>query len=153
MPEAGLKHAGRIMAFDFGLARIGVAVGSAELGSAQGIATLRAKGGRILPDELGRLIDTWQPGRLLVGLPLPSATQSNLVARKARRFGLALAERFSLPLTWIDEHLTTRQADNFLIEATPPGKSLNRRRLKYRDQIAARLILQSYLARYDAASR
>ena len=145
MPEA--MPGERIMAFDFGLARIGVAVGSTELGGAQGVATLDAKSGG-LTRELERLIDTWRPARLLVGLPLPNARQSDKMARQARRFGQDLAERFDLPLTWIDEHLTTREADEFLTEQVPPGKSLNRQRLKYRDQVAARLILQTYLNRH-----
>ena len=71
MPEkASRTTAGTVLAFDFGLQRIGVAVGEPELGTAHplpGIAA-RTQPGRLTAVE--RLVNEWQPSMLVVGRPL-----------------------------------------------------------------------------------
>ena len=69
MPEAALPR-GYILSFDFGLKRIGVAVGQATTGTATPLETVRH--GRDEPDwnAIARLVREWRPALALVGLPL-----------------------------------------------------------------------------------
>ena len=60
----------RVCAFDFGSKNIGVAVGQSLLRTAEPIAVIQAKDGRPSWDEIGHLLEQWQPDFLLVGLPL-----------------------------------------------------------------------------------
>ena len=59
MPE---RAARTVLAFDFGLKRIGVAVGEPELGTAHPLAPIAAPGF----DAIGRLVKEWQPAQLVV---------------------------------------------------------------------------------------
>ena len=85
------------------------------------------------------------PSILVVGLPLDMDGSEGAMAKKAREFGQHLHRRFELEVILVDERLTTVSADQLLREATAPGKSLNRKRIKHRDNLAAELILRTYI--------
>ncbi len=101
---------GYVLAFDFGLRHIGVASGQTVTGTAGPLTTLRANGGR--PDwlEVLKLIDTWRPVRLLVGLPLNMDGSESDMATKARQFARILERRSGTITELVDERLTTRAA-------------------------------------------
>ena len=65
MPE---RAARTVLAFDFGLKRIGVAVGEPELGTAHPLPPIAAPGF----EAIARLVKEWQPAQLVIGLPSPS---------------------------------------------------------------------------------
>ena len=135
----------RIIGFDFGLKRIGVATGNTRTSTSQGLSVVRAKDG--VPDwpEVERLLDQWLPSTVVVGLPVNMDGSENEMTAKARKFGKLMRRRFDLEVVFVDERLTTVGADQLLVEATAAGKSLNRKRLKFRDSLAAELILRTYL--------
>ncbi len=64
-----------VMAFDFGLRQIGVAVGNCLLGTTQPLAVLRAKDGVPEWRVLENLVDEWRPDLLVVGDPLEYGRQ------------------------------------------------------------------------------
>lgn len=130
-----------LMAFDFGLQNIGVAVGETGLGTAPPLTLLKARDGE--PDwrTLARLIGEWRPARLVVGMPLNMDGTESDMSRRARRFGRELHGRFGLPVLGADERLSTHEA-----EARTVGE-----RKKRVDDLAAEIILQSYLEDPDAA--
>ena len=132
------------MGFDFGTKRIGVAAGQNLTGTAQGIATVSNTGKDGPWQEIHRLIHQWQPEILVVGLPLGKDRAETPLSNTARDFGAELASRFSRPVHYIDETLTSRAAENLVAEATPPGKRIIGKRQELRDQIAAELILSTY---------
>ncbi|MGR3914675.1 MAG: Holliday junction resolvase RuvX [Gammaproteobacteria bacterium] len=137
----------RVIGFDFGLRRIGAAAGNARTGGSQALTALRANGGA--PDwrEVGKVIATWRPATLLVGLPLHMDGSDSAMAARARAFGAAARRRFGLEVIFIDERLTTRAAETLLTESAAPGKSLHSRRRKYRDSLAAELIVRAHFER------
>lgn len=101
---------GYVLAFDFGLRHIGVASGQTITGSAGPLTTLRATGGRPDWPEVLKLIETWRPVRLLVGLPLNmDGTESDMSAA-ARSFARALEQRSGIATELVDERLSTRAA-------------------------------------------
>ena len=94
-----------MLAFDFGLRQIGVAVGNRETGTSQPLTTLRARDG--IPDwaQVGTLLAEWQPGQLIVGQPLNMDGSESELSRLASKFGRRLEGRFGLPVQYMDERL------------------------------------------------
>ena len=117
----------RVIGFDFGLKRIGVATGNTRTGTSQGLSVVRAKDG--VPDwpEVERLLEQWLPSTVVVGLPVNMDDSENEMTAKARKFGKLMRRRFDLEVVFVDERLTTVGADQLLVEATAAGKSLNRK--------------------------
>ena len=122
-----------IVAFDFGLSRIGIAVGQAVTRTATGLTTLVARGG--MPDwsHVDALIREWRPARLVVGLPLNMDGTMSDMAEAARAFAGDLEKRFNLPVDLCDERLTSFEARG--LSADPDE----------RHAVAARLIAETYL--------
>jgi len=103
------QHLQRFMAFDFGLKRTGVAVGSRMLGGAQPQATIHAQGAARFADIALRLQE-WEPDALVVGVPYhpDGAPHENTV--RAQKFGRQLHGRFALPVFEVDERYSTTEA-------------------------------------------
>jgi len=132
------------MGFDFGTKRIGIATGQDLTGTAQGVATVGNSGKNGPWNEIEGLIHQWQPDMLVVGLPLDKEGGETTLSNAARQFGTELASRFSRPVHYIDETLTSRAAESLVAEATPAGKRMIGRQQGLRDQIAAELILRTF---------
>jgi putative Holliday junction resolvase len=110
--------AGRqLLAFDYGLRRIGVAAGNTEVGTASPLVTLSARDG--VPDweRVADLLDEWRPALLLVGLPLNLDGSDSDMAARARRFARRLHGRFGLPCELVDERLSSEAARERLYES------------------------------------
>ena len=107
MPDPGNR---RLLAFDFGTRRIGVASGQEMLGTGQPLAMLRAKDG--IPDwqQIEALLAEWQPDIVLVGLPLNMDDTENEMCARARKFGKRLHGRYHVTVEMVDERLTSYEA-------------------------------------------
>ncbi len=129
-----------LLGFDYGPAKIGVAVGQTLTGTATPLTTLRAVKQR--PDwaAIGRLIENWKPDRLVVGLPLNMDDSDAPVAPGARRFARQLEGRYRLPVTLVDERLTSRGARE-AVGGRP-------KRIEELDALAAKLILETWLSEH-----
>jgi putative Holliday junction resolvase len=130
-----------VLAFDFGLVQIGVAVGNTLLRSTQPLAILRAREG--IPDwrALEQLVRDWQPDLLLVGDPLNMDGSDSELCERARKFARRLHGRLGLPVTLVDERLTSFEAKQISREQGHRG-NYKRRPI---DSQAAELVLQSWL--------
>ena len=82
---------------------------------------------------------------LVVGLPLLLDGSEGEMAAKARQFGQLLEIRLGLPVAWVDERLTSSEADYLLRKTIDPGKSSGKKVKNNRDGLAAELILRTYL--------
>jgi putative Holliday junction resolvase len=122
MPERGT-----VLAFDFGLKRIGVAVGEGELGTAHPLPTVHNL------DEIKKLVNEWRPTQLVVGLPVREAGEHPF-ARRVERFARQLEGRFHLPVARVDERYTSVEAESRL-------RGVKRKEI---DSVAAQLILEQY---------
>ena len=134
-----------LLAFDYGTHRISVAAGQNSTRSAQGIATIPTPSTGVQWDKIDALITEWQPDTLVIGLALSGVGEETTLSRLARQFGKQLQRRFGRTVRYIDETLTSDAADTLIRESQPVGKRITKRRQKVRDQIAAELILQTYL--------
>jgi putative Holliday junction resolvase len=100
-----------ILAFDFGLRHIGVAVGQTLTQTATGIGEAKANNGKpITWTPLDELVGEWQPGQLIVGLPLNMDGSESDMCERARRFARRLEGRYHLPVAMVDERLTSFEA-------------------------------------------
>ena len=105
MPE--VKQELTIMAFDFGIRRIGVAVGNTLTRAGQPIQVVAENDDDARFKVIQGLIKEWQPDQLVVGLPYHPDGAPHEMTSKAKRFGNQLIGRFHLPLEWVDERYTS----------------------------------------------
>ncbi len=129
------------MAFDFGLRRIGVAVGNRVTSTSQALTTLSARDGMPRWEQIQSLLEEWQPQLLVVGLPLNMDASASELSRLAQKFGRRLEARFNLPVNYMDERLSSAEAKSQLAEAGHKGNYQD----SPADDLAAQLILQSWL--------
>jgi len=131
-----------VMAFDFGLKRIGVAVGQTVTRSASPLGVAPVRDGEPDWTAIGRLISEWRPASLVVGLPYNMDLSEQEMTGHARRFAEGLAQRFPLPVHTVDERLSSREAEAQLKERRQQG----RRRVSREDidGAAACVILESW---------
>lgn len=130
-----------LLAFDYGLRTIGVAIGQAITGTASPLTAIPARDGIPNWDSIAALIAEWKPDHLLVGLPLNMDGSTSELSQRAEKFARRLHGRFGLPvLTW-DERLSSFEAR---------GELLARGERNFKkggvDSISARLILESWFA-------
>lgn len=142
MPESTFSR-GPILAFDFGLRRIGIAVGQFTTMTAGSLETV--SNGKE-PDwvAIDRLVNEWKPAQLLVGLPLGAEGDETEMSRTARKFGNQLLNRYSLQVNYADERLSSRAAESRFAELRAQG-SLRRKHAQKLDAMAAQIILENWL--------
>lgn len=126
-----------LLGFDYGTAKIGIAVGQSVTATATPLVTLRAIQQRPDWQRIGELIEAWQPSELVVGLPCDIDGSETEISGKAKRFARQLHGRFRLPVHMIDERLTSMEARQQL-----PRRPKNIEEL---DAVAASLILETWL--------
>jgi putative holliday junction resolvase len=131
-----------LVAFDFGLRRIGIATANRETGTASPLTTLHVD--RDPPwADIDRVIDDWRPGQLVVGVPEGEGAAA--IARRARSFAARLAERYGLPVATVDETLTSAAAETELAEKRRSGYLRRRVGKGGVDRVAACLIAEQWM--------
>ena len=121
-----------ILAFDFGLKKVGVALGNTVLKQAQPLTIIRAITRQERFAQIEALLTTWQPDILVVGLPLTTEGQEQYASAHSRRFANQLHGRFNKPVVLIDERGSSLEAQALL------GTHADD------DAVAAAVILQRY---------
>jgi len=96
-----------VMAFDFGLKRIGVAVGNLLIKQAQPLTIIDAATNAAKFAAIGTLIDEWQPSSVVVGLPLHPDGAEHEMTLRCRRFANQITGRFGVATVLIDERYTS----------------------------------------------
>ena len=134
---------GYILSFDFGFRRIGVAIGQTLTATASALETV-SHGQK--PDwaSIDRLVKEWNPALLLVGLPLGAEGEETTMSKAARVFGSALHKRYSKPVEYIDERLTSRVAEERFAQLRASGGA-RRKDSDQVDAIAAQVICENWL--------
>lgn len=131
----------RFMGLDVGDKRIGVALSDERAVIASPRETLERRGNRKDIAHLLELARGEEVSEILVGLPLSLDGSIGPQAEKVERFVAALRSETEIPVTLWDERLTTVSAERALLE----GDVSRAKRRRTIDQVAAALILQSYL--------
>ncbi len=133
-----------IIGFDYGLRRIGVAVGQTLTGSARPLTTLIARDG--VPDwtAIATLLESWRPGALVVGVPYNMDGSEQPLTLRAQRFARQLEGRFALAVHLVDERLTSVEAEQDLRTQRRAGRRRRVRREEI-DARAAQIIVEDWM--------
>jgi putative Holliday junction resolvase len=132
-----------VLAFDFGLRRLGLATANLATRTASPLTTLRVD--REIPwAEIDRVIADWRPAQLVVGLPENEGAAS--IARAIRRFVDQLRERYELPVATVDEILTSAAAQAEIVGARRSGFLRRRVGRDSTDRVAACLIAEQWMS-------
>lgn len=141
MPE----HAtGTLLAFDYGLKRIGVAVGQALTGTASPLHALTARDGAPDWDAIARLIDEWRPAAIVTGVPYNMDDTRQEMTDRAERFSRQLHGRFNLPVHLVDERLSSLEGEDRLRTARQAGRRGRIAKAEI-DSAAACVLLETWL--------
>lgn len=135
---------GRILGLDYGTKTVGVAISDPLLLTAQELETITRKRPNALRHTLARieeLCEEYQVERIVLGYPRNMDDTEGFRCQDTINFKSLLEKRVDIPITLIDERLTTVYADEILDESGVAKKD----RKKYIDQIAAAIILQEFL--------
>lgn len=156
-PGDDLPTTGRLVAFDLGRVRVGVAVSDPSQVVASPSDTLDVadldRGEAMDVDALAaRLADVARDlaaAGIVVGAPLALDGHEGEAAREARAVADALRTALSLPVRLVDERFTTVEAERALLEADVSRAG----RRKVVDRVAAGVLLQGVLAAQDVRRR
>jgi len=133
-----------VLGFDFGTKRIGVAIGQLITHQASPLNTLKAKQGEPNWQDVDKLLKTWQPDALIVGIPLNMDGTSQDITEKAKWFQSELENRYQLPTYGVDERLTTVEARQLLFD-NGGYKALKNAAV---DSLAAVVITEQWMKKY-----
>lgn len=128
------KIEGTLLGFDFGLKRIGVAVGQTVTQTASPLDIVASKDGKPDWDHITRLFESWQPIAIVVGLPMRLNGEEQALTQPARKFGQRLSGRYHCPIYYIEEQLSSIEAEQRRKDAKT-----------HVDDHAAQIILENWL--------
>ena len=135
----------RIMALDYGKKTVGVAVSDELLMTARAVETIFRQEENKLRRTYARieqLVKELAVTEIVVGLPLNMDMSMSEMALQATAFKDNVARRTGLPVTLFDERLTSVEAAEILrLNGIKPADEK-----KYIDMVAAKVILESYMA-------
>lgn len=135
----------RVLALDIGEKRLGVAISDPARRVATPLVVLDTRSELGGARELRRIIDDYEVGELVVGLPLTMAGEEGPQAARVRILADRLAQFLPIPAVFADERLSSSEAVRRMAEV---GADSRARRGSV-DKVAAAIFLQGYL---DAAA-
>ncbi|HEX7386005.1 MAG TPA: Holliday junction resolvase RuvX [Castellaniella sp.] len=136
MPEAaghGPAVEQTLLAFDYGLKKIGVAIGNTLTAHARPLCILRSETRAARFDQVAAVLAQWQPDAVVVGLPLTLAGEEQPASQQSRRFAHQIEGRFHVPVILVDERGSSVEAQGLLASGSDD------------DAMAAAIILQRHL--------
>ena len=146
--QQGVKLPTRIVAVDYGMARIGLAVSDERKIIGTPLETLKAE--KQSAQTVTKLINVLEQHAkenrytiesIVIGFPLLMSGKKGLLADEVSHFVSLIETLVTFPVVIWDERLTSVQADRYLRE----GQMSRKKRSQKVDSVAAVIILQNYL--------
>ena len=134
----------RILGIDYGKKRIGLAVGDFESKLALPLETFLSQGIRRNVDYISQIVDLKGVDTIVLGMPLNMDGTQGKRAKDTLFFGSVLQKVLKITVAYMDERLTSIEANEKLKEAKVHPKD----RKPILDQVAAQIILQEYIDKY-----
>jgi putative Holliday junction resolvase len=132
----------RTLALDYGEARIGVAISDPTGLLAQPLETIVTQPGDAKAlARIAEIVKTQEVGQIVIGLPLHMSGRAGPEVERANAFGERVRKRTGVPVEYLDERWTTREATRAMDDA---GVSRKKQRGRV-DPIAAALLLRTWL--------
>lgn len=136
----------KVLGFDYGLTRIGVALGNTETLMATPLCAFNRKNQQPPWDAIEALIQEWGVDRLVVGQPLYNDGNKSDFTEQAEKFARQLSGRFSLEVDLVSEQLSSLEAEQRLKSSRQAGRKKPIKKEEI-DKLAAAIIVESWLAR------
>ena len=130
-----------VLAIDYGLRNMGVAVGNTLSRTAQPLAIINARDGVPDWDALAKLIEAWQPHRVVVGHPFNMDGTESDISKRVMKFARQVEGRYQRIVTLVDERLSSREAKAAALASGHDGDFA----AKPIDDEAAAIILSTWL--------
>jgi putative holliday junction resolvase len=146
--QCAVPEYGALLGIDFGTKRIGVAICNDEQSMACPLENYTRRTRELDAKWLTELVAGYSIRGIVIGLPVHMSGDEGGKAREARAFGNWAAKLTSRPVAWWDERFSSAVADMYIEQA---GLS-QRKRKGRRDQLAAQVILQSFLDADDRSA-
>ena len=122
----------QILAIDFGLKKVGLAIGNTLTKTSMPISTIFYKSKQELFNILEKHIIEWKPELIIIGNPLNMDQTESEMSKLAEKFSTQISKKFNLAVKLVDERLSSFEAKEF-------AKDDNL------DAMAAKLILDSWM--------
>jgi putative holliday junction resolvase len=127
-----------VLGLDFGMKKIGVAIGNTITGSAKPLQPIKAVDGIPNWDLLQELVSEWGADAFVVGFPLNMDGSEQPISLAAKKFARRLKAKFNLPVYLVDERLSTKEAQSLMRN----NQNLANHSI---DSLAAKIIIESWL--------
>lgn len=131
----------RIMGVDYGDVRIGIAMTDLSRTIASGLETYKRKSLKEDIEHLKQLIVEYKVKKVIFGLPLNMDGSKGIRVQATYDFVANLLKTIDISIEYVDERLTSVEAERFLISNDVSRK----KRKDIIDKMSAVLILQDYL--------
>tara|TARA_R110002124_G_scaffold58227_4_gene162332 strand:- start:1071 stop:1490 length:420 start_codon:yes stop_codon:yes gene_type:complete len=129
-----------ILGFDFGINKIGLAIGNTITCNANPLGIIRSRNSKPNWDEITKVIEEWGPSLFIVGQPIVD-NNNDIIIKKAKLFADELSEKYNIKYELVDESYSS-------IEAYSQYKNLRQhgyKKLNNIDHLAAKIILERWL--------
>ena len=133
-----------VMAFDFGLKNIGIAIGQEITKTASTFYSINAVDGHPNWSELDKIINEWHPNLFVVGDPFNMDGSRSKIQDLSDRFSKSLNKRYDINIEKTDERLTSREAKERL-----ESLSIGTRDSSNNHSISAQVILEDWFRSMD----
>lgn len=144
MDAASCGQGGRIVALDYGRARVGVAASDPTRVIAKPRTVVDAGRPSTRPTaELLEVLSELAPSVIVVGVPLNMDGSEGEMAREAREFGERVAQGAGVAVEFRDERLSSVEAERTIRSLGLPRRKREARGL--RDMLAAFVLLEDYM--------
>jgi putative pre-16S rRNA nuclease len=137
----------RILAVDHGEKRIGLAISDPTGTIANPLAVVKHVSRAIDAAQVATIASEHEAGLIVIGQSFDEDGQPNLAGRRAARFAEALQSQTNIPIQMWDESFSTQKARAARIQMGVSRKQ----RAGHLDEIAATVILQSYLEAHSSS--
>lgn len=128
----------KVLGLDIGEKRIGLALAEGNITSAYGVVDVKSNQAAIL--EITKICQLENVERIIIGVP---KNENTFQIDKIRFFAMELAKTVNLPIEYVDETLTSKEAERRLKKSKLDPRSEEYKREV--DKIAAELILEQYV--------
>lgn len=131
----------RVLALDIGKVRTGIATSDPQGRVASPVCVLPTDDILVGAPAWKRVLQDWEPGMLLAGLPYSLSGDASVQTKKAREVAERIAQACALPIAFTDERLSSAEAKRILHEEGVRAKEMRGKV----DMIAASVFLQTWL--------
>ena len=131
-----------ILGIDYGLKRVGFAVGEQITNSCSTYFSKKFKNRKELVEKIKNLISEWDISTIVIGLPLNMDNSESEMSLEIRNFSKKLEKDINIKINFVDEKLTTYEAKQIMRDLNKNKQYIE----KNNHGLAAKLILDSFMS-------